>query len=102
MYLKDGHPFPVPLRTYDESLAVLRRALDAAKLGQSDRLHGLARLDAFSRSIERCWQPEANVASVIAHERAISPTLGGRTVFDDSGGRRQRPARQTQGRLFSD
>jgi hypothetical protein len=100
---KDGHPFPVPLRTYDESLAVLRRALDAAKLGRSDRLHGLARLDSFSRSIERCWQPEANVASVIAHERAISPTLGGRTVFVDRGGRRQKPAaRQVQGRLFSD
>ena len=100
---KDGHPFPVPLRTYDESLAVLRRALDAAKLGRSDRLHGLARLDSFSRSIERCWQPEANVASVIAHERAISPALGGRTVFDDRGGRRQKPAaRQVQGRLFSD
>src|SRR5688500_6763054 len=31
---KDGHPFPVPLQVYDESLAFLRRALDAAKLGQ--------------------------------------------------------------------
>ena len=98
---KDGHPFPVPLG-YDESLAVLRRALDAAKLGRTDRLHGLARLDAFSRSIEQCWQPEANVASVIAHERANSPSLGGRTVFDVGGDRRRRPARQAQGRLFSD
>ena len=35
---KDGHPFPVPLRVYDESIAVLRRALDAAKLGQTDKL----------------------------------------------------------------
>jgi hypothetical protein len=31
---KDGHPFPVPLKPYDESIAVLRRALDAARLGQ--------------------------------------------------------------------
>ena len=30
---KDRHPFPVPLKTYSESLATLRRALDAAKLG---------------------------------------------------------------------
>jgi hypothetical protein len=29
---KDGHPFPVPLRTYDESIAVLRRSLAAARL----------------------------------------------------------------------
>src|SRR5689334_11019248 len=27
---KDGHPFPVPLKTYDETLGVLRRALDKA------------------------------------------------------------------------
>ena len=80
---KDGHPFPVPLKTYDESIAVLRRALDAAKLGHSDKLHGLSRLDAFARSIERDRLPEADVAGAIAHERAISPTLGGRTVFDD-------------------
>src|SRR6476660_6147463 len=39
---KDGHPFPVPLRTYDESIGVLRRALDAAKLGHTDKLHGFA------------------------------------------------------------
>jgi hypothetical protein len=80
---KDGHPFPVPLKTYDESIAILRRAVDAAKLGHTDRLQGLARLDAFSRWIERHREPEANVAETIAYERAISPSLGGRTVFDD-------------------
>ena len=30
---KDGHPFPVPLKTYDESLGVLRRSLESARLG---------------------------------------------------------------------
>jgi hypothetical protein len=80
---KDGHPFPVPLKTYDESIAVLRRAVDAAKLGHTDKLQGLARLDAFSRWIERRREPEANVAETMAYEREISPSLGGRTVFDD-------------------
>src|SRR5438105_10094090 len=28
---KDRHPFPVPLKTYDESIALLRNGLDAAK-----------------------------------------------------------------------
>ena len=77
---KDGHPFPVPLKVYDESIAVLRRALDAAKLGHTDKLHGMSRLDAFTRAIEQRRQPEADVAATIAHERAISPSLGGRTV----------------------
>jgi hypothetical protein len=85
---KDGHPFPVPLKVYDESIAMMRRALDAAKLGHSDKLHGLSRLDALTRSIEQRRSPEADVDATIAHERAISPSLGGRTVFDDGGRRR--------------
>jgi hypothetical protein len=95
---KDGHPFPVPLKTYDESLAFLRRALDAAKLGHSDKLHGIARLDAFARTIERRRVPEADVDRAIAHERAISPSLGGRTVFDDKR-QRERPSGTRRGQL---
>jgi hypothetical protein len=79
---KDGHPFPVPLTVYDESLSFLRRALEAAKLGRSDKLSGMARLDAFTRAIEQRRAPEADVDAVIARERALSPSLGGRTVFD--------------------
>lgn len=90
---KDGHPFPVPLKVYDESIAVLRRALDAAKLGHSDKLHGFSRLDAFTRSIEQRRHPEADVDATIAHERAISRSLGGRTVFDDRDDARARNSR---------
>lgn len=80
---KDGHPFPVPLAVYDESIAVLRRALDAARVGHTDKLDGFKRLDAFARAVERRAQPHADVDQVIAHERDRSPALGGRTVFDD-------------------
>jgi len=94
---KDGHPFPVPLTVYDESIAVLRRALDSAKLGHTDKLGGFKRLDTFTRAIEARRGPEADVAATIAHERAISKSLGGRTVFDD----RPRP-RRGQLDLFGD
>ena len=80
---KDGHPFPVPLRIYDESIAVLRRALDSARLGDNEKLGGFKRLDTFTRAVEARRGPEADVAATIAHERAISKSLGGRTVFDD-------------------
>ena len=93
---KDGHPFPVPLTIYDESISVLRRALDAAKLGRSDKLDGMSRLDAFVRAIEQRRHPEADVAATIAHERAISRSLGGRTVFDD---REERPKKPGRGQL---
>lgn len=88
---KDSHPFPVPLKTYDESIAVLRRSLDAAKVGDTDRLDGMRRLDKFVRAIEKRFSPEADFDAVMAHERAISNSLGGRTVFDDLKPQRVKP-----------
>ncbi|HVW04920.1 MAG TPA: DUF763 domain-containing protein [Vicinamibacterales bacterium] len=92
---KDGHPFPVPLQTYDETIDVLRRSLTRAKAGESDKIDGMKRLDRFVRAIETRRSPDANVDATIAHERRVSPSIGGRTVFDD-----RRPARPTQPRLF--
>jgi uncharacterized protein len=80
---KDGHPFPVPLKTYDESLAVLRRSLNAARLGCMEKLEGFRRLDRLTRNVEAKLEPLAHFDVAIAHERAISSSIGGRTVFDD-------------------
>jgi hypothetical protein len=90
---KDGHPFPVPLKVYDESLGLLRRALDAARIGDTEKLEGLRRLDAFTRAIEARRSPDGDVDATIAHERAISRSMGGRTVFDDRRSRGPRPAK---------
>jgi hypothetical protein len=79
---KDGHPFPVPLKTYDESLAVLQRGLQQAKLGHTEKIDGFKRLDAFVRQIESRGSPRADFAAAIRHEREISHSLDGRTVFD--------------------
>jgi uncharacterized protein len=80
---KDGHPFPVPLKTYDESLAVLRRSLDAARLGHTEKLEGFRRLDQLTRRVEAEREPLADFNTAIAHERAISSSIGGRTVLND-------------------
>jgi hypothetical protein len=80
---KDRHPFPVPLTTYDESIAVLRRCLNAARLGDPEKIGGMKRLDTFVRAVEQRRSPEADFDAVIAHERAISSSLDGRRVFDD-------------------
>src|SRR5262249_19143883 len=50
---KDGHPFPVPLKVYDETIRVLKSAVGRAKLGNTDRLHAIKRLDTESRVLER-------------------------------------------------
>lgn len=81
---KDGHPFPVPLKTYDDSLGVLRRALNAARLGQTEKVEGFRRLDRLTRTLEEQRQPLADFAAAVTHEREISSSLGGRTVFDDT------------------
>ena len=92
---KDGHPFPVPLKTYDESLSVLRRALDAAKVGHTEKVAGFERLDKLVRNVEKRFSPEADFDRVLQHERALSPQLGGRTVHDD-----RKPVRKGQMSLF--
>jgi hypothetical protein len=79
---KDGHPFPVPLKSYDESIALLRRSLDKAKLDGGAKLEGFRRLDRFVKVVERQIEPEADFDAVLRHERAISPAQNGRTVFD--------------------
>ena len=81
---KDGHPFPVPLQTYDETLAILRRGLDSAKLDLTEKIGGMKRLDDFVRNVEDTRQPVDDFDKTIAHERSISKSLGGRTVMDDA------------------
>jgi hypothetical protein len=44
---KDGVPFPVDRRAMDESIQVLRRAVEAAKLGEKEKLRSLRRLRRF-------------------------------------------------------
>jgi uncharacterized protein len=49
---KDGHPFPVPLKVYDETIAVLKRAVDRAQLGSREKLDAIKRLDDQARLLE--------------------------------------------------
>lgn len=96
---KDRHPFPVPLKTYDESLSFLRSSLDSAKVGRTDKVDGFRRLDRFVRAVETRLKPEADFDAVIAHEKAISRSLNGRSVFDQKSGRRINK-NSSQGMLF--
>jgi uncharacterized protein len=77
---KDRHPFPVPLKVYDETIKVLKSAVQKAKLGRDEELGALRRLDEQSRKLER----HANgptVANLIAEELDRSHSYGGRSVF---------------------
>jgi hypothetical protein len=77
---KDRHPFPVPVKVYDETLRVLKSAVEAAKLGQDDRLWALKRLDRQSRDLERT-ATGPSLPKHMAEERRRSHEYGGRSVF---------------------
>jgi hypothetical protein len=94
---KDGHPFPVPLKTYDESVSVLRGSLDAARIGDTEKADGFRRLNQFVRALESRTRPQADFENLVAHEHAISPALEGRTVINN---RRAAPPTGAQLSLF--
>ncbi len=77
---KDRHPFPVPIKVYDETIRVLKSAVRKAKLGRAEELGALKRLDDQARALERHARG-ASVEKLIAQERARSPSYGGRSVF---------------------
>jgi uncharacterized protein len=76
---KDGHPFPVPLKVYDATLGVLKRAVERAHLGSSEALAALRRLDAQARLLEaRASGP--SFEAHVAEEQGRSGFYGGRCV----------------------
>jgi uncharacterized protein len=95
---KDGHPFPVPLRVYDQTIAVMRRAVDAAKLGNDERLAAIRRLDAEARRMESIAE-SPTFEGYVAENVARSDEYGGRTVFDDDYG--TKIPKSTQLELFT-
>jgi len=76
---KDRHPFPVPLRVYDETIRVLKSAVRNAKLGREEELGAMQRLDEQARVLER-HAFRLSVKALIAEERERSPSYGGRSV----------------------
>jgi hypothetical protein len=87
---KDGHPFPVPIAIYDESISFLKRALEKARVGRSDRLEGLRRLAELSRLVEQLGAPDADVEALIRKEWQDSPGHGGRMAGGQPGTQKPR------------
>jgi hypothetical protein len=51
---KDGHPYPVDRETYDKTIAVLREAIDKAKVGDREKMDAIGRLKEFN---VKCQSP---------------------------------------------
>lgn len=79
---KDGHPFPVTTKIYDESIRILGESIEASRMGYSDKSECLRRLEKTARYVEENCSPQADFDAVIAHEREHSKEWGGRTCRD--------------------
>lgn len=96
---KDGHPFPVPIKVYDETLSVLSKAIGKAKVGESDKLEAIRKLSELSRQAEKDFtvneHAEANFEELLERERNASWQYGGKTIFGDA-----KPPKDSQLKLF--
>jgi uncharacterized protein len=77
---KDRHPFPVPIKVYDETIRVLKSAVQKAKLGREEELGALRRLDEQARRLER-RAGGPSVEQLIRDELHHSNSYGGCSVF---------------------
>lgn len=79
---KDGHPFPVPTKIYDESIRILGDCIEKSKIGYNDKSECLRRLHQTALEIEKNCSPEADFDATLAYEKSMSKEWGGRTVMD--------------------
>ena len=123
---KDGHPFPVPIKVYDETIGVLQTAIRKAAVGESEKLGAIKALSRLARAAEKDFKPaddrardaagaeggagadngtqahgargRDSLARYIEKERDDSWKYGGRTVFGRA--KPRGPAGPTQMMLF--
>ena len=82
---KDGHPFPVPLKIYDESIRILRESIEKSKLGYNDKSDCIRRLHNTALAIEKNCAPQADFDTAISYEWEHSKEFGGKTVSEIDG-----------------
>lgn len=92
---KDGHPFPVPTKTYDEVIDTLQKSVQKAKIGETDKMQALKKIHEIAVQAEKDFIPTDNLQQLIEKEKDESWKYGGKTVFGDA----KRP-KNVQLRLF--
>jgi hypothetical protein len=81
---KDGHPFPVPVNVYDETISTLQTAVQNAKIGDKDKADAIQKLHRLAADAEKNFIPNQNFEALIQKERDESWKYGGKTVFGDA------------------
>ncbi len=78
---KDGHPFPVPTKVYDQTIEIFDKAVHQAKLGDKDKSEALKNLSKVAQRMEKKFIPNDKFDELIKKEWDESHLHGGRTVY---------------------
>ena len=89
---KDGHPFPVPTKTYDEVISTMQKIVQQAKIGVTDKKEALKKLHEIAVRAEKDFIATDKLQEVIEKEMQESWQYGGKTVFGDA-----KPPRRSRG-----
>ncbi|HEV8081820.1 MAG TPA: DUF763 domain-containing protein [Chitinophagaceae bacterium] len=84
---KDGHPFPVPTKVYDETISQLQQAVYKAKIGNTEKTEAIKKLHEISERAEKDFiadNSNENFEALIKKERDESWNYGGKTVFGNA------------------
>ncbi len=82
---KDGHPFPVPTKVYDETIDILQTAVQKSKLGNTEKAEAIKKLHTIAANAEQDFHAEAShFDALIEKERSESWKYGGKTVIGDA------------------
>jgi len=89
---KDGNPFPVPLKVFDQTIRLLKNSVEKAKIDRSDKQKAIKSLHQTALRLEKNFKPKPdNFERIIHEERKNSYKFGGMTVMG--------PARPPSGQL---
>jgi len=81
---KGSRPFAVPTTVYDETIEILKKSVEQAKLGETDRQKALQKLTKLAQDAETDFVPnadsEASFNKLVQHERDNSWRYGGRSI----------------------
>ena len=89
---KDGHPFPVPTKTYDEVISTMQKIVQQAKIGVTDKKEALKKLHEIAVRAEKDFIATDKLQEVIEKEMQESWQYGGKTIFGDA-----KPPRRSRG-----
>lgn len=77
---KNSKPFPVPTNIYDETIDVLKNAVEKARIGDSDKSMAIQKLTKIAQNAEAGFTVKADFQGLLDKENQDSPKYGGRSL----------------------